>query len=346
MKETKWAEVIQCIIKTDEYNLNKNQEMLIKEFAVFQYCRTVAMENYTKGTMSEILQNCIRNNGYDVKEEIVKKFIDKKFQDKVLLASILKDCNELAHIIDDLDISIIKFNTIKKLIISDMPVIIMNPFCHGKAGFGNVGIVILFPVSPERMIMIYDGKIYNNCNQYMTISNEQEVIKLNKYQLINAEERILSKSLRELELILSDDELILKRKEYQSKKKSTSSFDGRGTFTEINSRGMHYNFELSFCKIPRYLMKIPKECREAFDRQYSSAARKNLLFRVYVLPKLIKENPDCSQINISKIQDGYAKMQKFMDIYWNIPDNERTISPEYMKEIKKLSTVFFPVDKK
>ncbi|MEJ8555321.1 DUF4238 domain-containing protein [Tepidibacter sp. Z1-5] len=345
-KEKKWAKTIRSIIETDKYNLTEGQEKAIKQFAIFQYCRTLAMYNYSKDTMSEILLESMNNMIPDVKEEIARKLVNKKIEDEIHVADIIEVCDELVQVIDDLDVSIIKFNTTKKLITSDMPVVIMNPFCSNKAGFANVGVVILFPVSPEVMVVIYDRKIYNNCNPYMVISDEQEVINLNKYQVINAEERILSKEQEELAWISSDSELILKREEYRLKRKVDSSFDGQGTFIATKSRSMHYEFGLSFCKLPKYLMKIPTNCREAFERQYSYEARINLLVRVYRFPELINQNKDIPQVKISKMKDGYSEMQKFMDGYWNIEAKNRIITPELIRELKTLHMTYFPIDKK
>lgn len=346
-KETKWAKVIRSIIETDGYNLDEVQEELIKQFAIFQYCRTLAMYNYSKETMAEILISGIHNKIPDTKEDIVRKLVDKKIEDEIHVADIIEICDKLVEEIDDLDISIIKFNTTNKLITSDMPVIVMNPFCKNKeAGFANVGVVILFPVSPNVVVVIYDKKIYNNCNSYMIISNEQDVINLNKYQVISAEERILAKRQEELAWIFSDDELILKREEYRTKRKVDSNFDGQGTFIATKSRSINYDFELSFFKLPKYLRKIPIDCREAFKRQYSYESRINLLVKAYRLPKLIEADMDIEQVDILKLKKGYSKMQKIMDNYWNIPTKERTITPELMRKLKTVPITCFPIDKK
>lgn len=344
IKETKWAEVIKNIIEADKYNLEKDQEKVIKQFAIFQYSRTLAIYNYSKDMMAEMLQKGIINRTPDIKEEIVKELVDEKIENEVCVSDIISVCDNIVQKIDDLDVSIIKFNTTKKLITSDMPIITMNPFCPSKVGFANMGIVILFPVSPEVMVAIYDGKIYREFKPYMTISNEEEVVNLNKYQVISAEERILSKDRDELILISSDERLILKRKEYRSKRKVNSSFDGHGTFVATKSRSLYYDFELSFCKLPKYLKKIPIECRESFQRQYSNKLRLNLLLRVYKIPELAKKNKDFSQLNTSKMKDGYSEMLKFMDGYWNTPSQDRIITAEFIKKLKTVPGTFFPID--
>lgn len=343
-KEKEWAKVIKHIIESNKYDLDKYQEKTIKQFAIFQYSRTLAIYNYTKGMMYEMLEEHIKNSMPDVDDEKLRELVNKKVENETHISIIIKICDEIVKVINDLDLAIIKFNTTKKLITSDMPIITLNPFCPDKAGFANVGIVILFPVSPEVMVIIYDGKIYKKCNPYMIINNEQEVINLNKYQVISAEERILSKDTDVLQSICSDDELILKRRKYRDKKKIDSSFDGKGTLIEAKSRNIKYDFELSFCKLPQYLRKIPIECREAFQREYSYEARMNLLIRVYKLPELIKQDLHFPATSISKMKAGYSKMQKFMDDYWNIPLKDRAITPELMKVLKSVSAKFFAID--
>ena len=70
----------------------------------------------------------------------------------------------------------------------------------------------------------------------------------------------------------------------------------------------------------------------------------NLLISTYKVPELIKENEYLGQIDSSKMKMGYSKMQRFMDDYWNIPVNQRAITPELMYKIKTVSTKFFPVN--
>lgn len=344
-KERRWAEVIQSIINIDKYNLDEEQEKQIKEFAIFQYCRTLAMYNYTKDMIVEIEHRLITDKFPDADEEVIRELVSKKIEKKEMIADTINMCEELVEEINDLSISIIKFDTTKKLITSDMPVIGINPFDSSKVGFSVVGIVIFFPISPDIMVMIYDSKIYENCANYMTISNEQDVINLNKYQLISAEERIMAKETSELLMLYTDESLILKREENREKSKVNSSYDGMGRFIACKSRGINYDFELSFCKLPKYLRKIPIECREAFNRKYDYETREALLIRVYKLPELISKNPTLKGIDSSKFKSGYSKLLNFMDAYWNVPSNDRVITPEMMRKLKTVSSRFFPLDR-
>lgn len=343
-KEKRWAKVIKSIINTDKYNLDKEQEKEVKEFAIFQYSRTLAMYNYSKNMMSEIVHKNIVNRFPNVNEEVIMGLVSEKIEKEVSISDIINICDGLVQEIDDLSISIIKFNTNQKLITSDMPVIRINPFCSDKAGFLMVGVIIFFPISPEIIVMIYDSKIYKNCDKYMIISNEQDVINLNKYQTISAEEMIMSKEIEELTMFYTSESLILKRKENIEKRKVNSSFDGVGTFFASKSRFVSYDFELSFCKLPKCLKKIPIECREAFKRKYDYKARIALLVRVYKFPKIVSQ--DIDEIDSSKMKSGYSKLLKFMDDYWDVPSKDRVITPELMKRLKEVPVRFFALDGK
>lgn len=109
---------------------------------------------------------------------------------------------------------------------------------------------------------------------------------------------------------------------------------------EIKSRALEYKYELSFCKFPKALRKIPKECREAFSREYNREERLNLLCRVYRMPDLLKYNGQLDDKEIEKMKEGYSKMQKFMDDYWLVPRADRTITPEFMRKLKLCLVIY------
>ncbi len=224
-----------------------------------------------------------------------------------------------------------------------MPVIVINPFCSDKIGLSKVGVIIFFPISPEVMVVFYDGKIYDN-KKYMVVTDEQEVLNLNRYQVISAEERIISRDKEELCIYPSDNELINIRKENISKKKIDSGFDGNETFVATKSRNIFFDFDLSFSKLPKYLKKIPPDCRLVYKRKFNYEARISLLVRVYRLPSLIRENPSLNKVDISKLKNGYSKMQRFMDDYWNLSKEDRIITPDLMKKLQTVPITYYPVN--
>ena len=150
----------------------------MRQFAIYQYCRTLATYNHGKSMINEMLSQTFINHNSGVYEEIVRNIVAEEVDKQVSIAGIINSCDELVDSIEDLDIAIIRCNTTKKLITSDMPVIVMNPFCIGKAGMANVGIIIMFPISPKILVVIYDGKIYQSCKGDIIISNDSDVEKL------------------------------------------------------------------------------------------------------------------------------------------------------------------------
>ena len=343
-REKVWARIINDIIETKNFDLDDDNIRKLKQFAIYQYHRTLASYKYGTRMMSEILSQPIINNNPELDENIIKSMVNKKVEEEISVADIISCCDEEVDIIEDLDLAIVKNDTAKKFITSDMPVIVINPFCIQKAGIANVGIVIMFPISPELLVLIYDGKIYKNCKNGMAIVDENEIEKINMYQVISAEERILSKNINELELYVKNLELVVKRNEFQAERKVNTSYDGKGTFIAAKSRSIRYLYDVSLFKLPKCLYKIPKECRTAVTREYSYDFRINLLVRAYKLPEWLKEKAEFSIKDIVERKEGNSKFQKFMDDYWEIPKSQRIITPELMHKIKTVQTSFFPID--
>ena len=259
-------------------------------------------------------------------------------------SQIVELSNEVVNELNDLGVTVIEFETQGKLITSDMPVVMTNPFSIDNAGMANVGVVMMYPISEKVLILIYDSKIYTSLKQYMKDDNEEDVVSLNKYQVLSAEERIMSDKLENLVAIMQDRDVCEKREKFREKKKVDSSYDGVGTFFAMHSRSMKYSFPISFFKLPRAIRKIPVECREAFRRKYDRDTRIALLCRIYRLPDLLKDNKDFPKSEIRKQKEGYSKLLKFMDDYWEVPITERTITPELMHKLKTVPTTYYPLD--
>jgi len=106
----------------------------------------------------------------------------------------------LGIVIRDLDIILLKNNTEKGFICSDSPIVLDNisQKMHGDylsyPGFANRGILIYCPISPEYYVVIYDKSAYNfnhDKNNCLDIDDVNEVVMLNKLQLMNAQDIIL-----------------------------------------------------------------------------------------------------------------------------------------------------------
>lgn len=335
-REKVWAQVLKESSQSNAYCLDEEKRGIIKEFAIFQYGRTKAMYEYEKDKIAHILTTNLCIELPDVEKALIHQQVARKVEEDLKPADIVNISRKLVETIEDLQISTIKFHTETKLITSDMPIIVMNPFCPDTAGLACVGCVVLFPISEDTLIVIYDGKIYN-LDEYLISDNDDDVYNLNKYQVLSAEGQILAKSQTDLLPYIHDETLMSEREQYHLKEKVLSSNDGLGTLMALKSLKMDYQYNLTFLKIPSYIKKIPKECRCAWSRKYSEKARLNLLVCAYRVPKRLEKDFGLEKGEVATRTKGYLRMQRFMDDYWGLSKDERVITPNLMDKISKVS---------
>lgn len=345
-KESKWAKTIREIINCPEKELTLSEEENLKEFGVYQFLRTVAMLNHGKSMISNLLITHFLNEYAELDRDIVTDLVNEKIDKETQTSIMIEMCDDLVKESYDLKVGIVKFTTTQKLITSDMPVIITNPFSVTKAGMANVGTIMMYPLSLDTLVIIYDSKVYLNCSKFMLSGNEQDVVNLNKYQVLSAENMIMSIDEQTLSAIVAQDDVMQKRIDFIQTKKVDSIYDGKGTFFAMKSRSMKYEFPIALFNLPKNIRKIPIVCRETFHRKYDSDLRLGLLCRVYRLPDILKSNEDFPKSEIQKRKDGYKKLLNYMDDYWGVPMCDRTISPELMYQLKNVPVTFFKSDNK
>jgi hypothetical protein len=348
-RERKWSIAIKHIINANSYDLDSEQENDIKEFAIYQFNRTLAIYNFTKRSMADLLTESLAMSTPHLEKEIIREITKDKVDNEVKPAYLIEACDEYVSCIHDLEISIIKFTARKRLITSDMPIVITNPAFLREGGLVNAGIFIIFPLSPNTAVAILDKLFYPKCEPFMIISQEEDVLNLNKYQVLSSTERIISTLKDDFEKdILSKDTLELK-KEFNAEKSVDSSHEPRniGAMFAVHSRTIPFYFPLSFCALPKSFRKIISDSRVAFPRDYSFAAWFKLLVAAYQIPELMKSNHSLVDIpneKIKRLKDGNIKMLKFAEDYWNIPLKDRTITPILMKQIKTTCADYWPLD--
>lgn len=347
IREAKWATVLRDIMIMKSYELTSEQEELIKEFAVYQFCRTMATHNFVKASAEELLTvHITKSFHFDPGDEIVRNMVKEKVEDEITPSLLIENCNDLVFELDDLGIAVIRFNTRESLITSDMPVLALNPFGVSGVGMAMVGVFIIIPIAPHVAVAIYDKKVYLKCRPYMEIANDNDVINLNKYQIVNAEERIIALTANDLQIASGYADALEQRDKLQRLQKVDSSYDGFGTFFAIHTRRIPYVFDLSFCALPRIIKKVPKECRDLFPRTYSKENWHKLLIQQYRIPDLLKKEHEVDSQTVEERKKGYSNLRGYLEDYWEIPCEERIITPEMMRKIKTCSTTFFPIARK
>lgn len=342
-KESLWATTIKEILEKPEKPLDIDFVQILKEFGIYQYNRTLAIYNHSKAAMAEMIIKVESNNNSGCNRELIQESVVNEVNEQIQPSQIVELSDGLLEEMGDLSVSIVKFITVNELITSDMPVILVNPFNKKTTGLAHVGIVMMYPINHNTMVIIYDHKLYKTLQPYMVIDNEDDVINLNNYQLLSAEERIMSEDINNLVKALSESNSLLKRTEFHNTNKVNTSFDGIGTFVAMKQRSMKYLFPISLFNLQRQIKKIPEDCRYGVERKYSRDARLNLLYSVYRIPDLLRNNKSFPQDHVLKQKEGYTKLLRFMDDYWDVPVADRTITPELMHKLKTVPANYFPL---
>ena len=312
--ENDWSFTLNKIVDSNNFTLTPNEILQIKNFIIWQFSRTLGSLNHHQASFLEIIKYF---------PEHIKSTLD------ISIDFVLEITTMIQNILNDLSILIIKFNTTHSLITSDNPVININPLTPNSCGFGNIGCSILLPISPNTLIVLYDSKLYNINNNFMISTNEDDVVKLNKYQTLNSEELIISNNLDMLQLQATDTELLQRRSEILKEDK-VEKFQPNPSMNPIlfglANKSVFYYYDLSFLKLPKNLTKINTIFRHPLPRIFTKEAYDSLKFFTYLPAKINRHLPDCYNTKEAKKQK--SKYLSFIEDYWNIPLNDRTILPK------------------
>lgn len=321
--ETKWSTLITKIICEDYYP-NEDEKNILKEFAIFQKNRT----KYHSEEMKEFIWTSLKvgveleynhkNKYFDELEfeRLKEDFLKDKTQN--VIQESLKISGSACKRIKDLELCIIKYDTKRKLISSDNPIISYNNFYFRATGYDNAGIIIFFPISSELLIVIYDQKMYNYIDNKKIVisSNEYEVKYLNYYQILNSNGLIFykdNKMDKELMTSLNNNKI----KKYIKYNKNKPSVIGPPNEKAIM---MHSNYILlkhtfSFAKLPTRVQIIPQNALDWFPRKKDKKYEERMYFREKVIPN-IKEFNDKLHGGVTWKEQEVKKFNEFVNDYW------------------------------
>lgn len=339
-KEGKWASAIKKINCGDTLTASEISD--IREFTIYQISRTKAMLDHNQDMATTMLTDTLYNQNSTLDKSIIKEIVEKKVEKEITPQLALNLVKDILPLITDLEIGILENKTEVSFFTSDVPVIIINSLSIHRAGLGDIGTVIFFPVSPKKMIMFYDSKLYGRIPE--EIQDLECVHAFNKYQYIGADERILASNSVEFESFIQNEELNSIREKFSISIKTNTIYDGVRTFMAAKSRSIGYYINIPILKLPKSLKKIPADFRETFSRGYSFDTRRAILCRIYREPDFIKEE---------KLKEHWRKSQKYakellnyLDYYWNTPREECVISGEFMRQLKTVPVSSFFQQKK
>ena len=315
--EREWDSVFSKIDKradlTDE-DLNQ-----IKLFALFQRQRTLGEFNYRHAERAKLYEMFGRelyaHNGWKFDDE-AKKQIEEHVDQSISPSEMLELAQKLQKYIEDLDIRIIEYVTSKRFIISDVPVIAINPFHFPSIGYGCIGLVLLFPVSPTVLVAILDSKMYKtkNPDRYVTSNNEDEVITINNLQFVSAEEILLG---NEKDFPVPDNNLINARSKSREGDVVTRLGSDDQQLWVTGMRNTIYSCDLSFAHVNHAFRRIPFICREGVPRIWEEAWEVKLKTKVKLLSDICSLSPEAFHGYTSKeIRDGCNRFYREMIKYW------------------------------
>ena len=189
--------IIAKINKQSNYYPDVEEIKILKKFILYQRYRTIRNKDNLlnmrwDGAKTYVEMN-LRKEGKYVSEntlKVLKKEFEKRY-DRIIPQPALEITANLLDNIEDLKLLIIQYNNkTHNLISSDNPVIFYNPFYKRAVGLINAGLIILLPISPSKLIVIFDSKMYQRYknNKIVKLTNENEVKMLNIFQLIVAKE--------------------------------------------------------------------------------------------------------------------------------------------------------------
>lgn len=318
--EKNWGTTFRAVI--DEQVLSTSDIQLLKRFAMYQRQRTLAEGEYRKKERTELLVEygklLYENNGWQF-DSTAENICKERAIETVAPAEGLEIAKKLIGIIDDLRVLIITYDTEEELISSDVPVIAINPYHYPSIGFGCMGLILLFPISPHKLIVIYDSKMYPRFRDRLYVSSRDsaEVHKLNVLQLISAEKIIYAHSGSAFNLFSEDD--------WQSRidniKEHTISTLGQGNnkifVTGMRTTILQYGF--SFGEVCHRFKRIPFVCREAAPRQWDIEWEKKFDTKVQIFPAIARTSPrSFAQYNLSpkELRKGCERMATAAKVYW------------------------------
>ena len=303
--------------------LSEEEYRQVKLFALFQRQRTNGEYNYRyqerKALMLDYAKSLYASRGWVFDKE-AENLVENNLKDAISPSEMLELAQKMQSYIEDLRVLFVTYDTKNSLIISDVPVVAINPFHKYSIGYGCVGLVLLFPINPHCLAVIYDSKMYkeNRDKNYISSTDESEVFSLNCLQFISAEELVLGcrRSFPEVTNNLAEI-----RNRNRSKQPVTTLGTPEQHLIAISMRSAIYDCELSFAHVNHAFRKIPFCVREGVERRWDAGWENKLRIKGQVMETIYKNSPESFMgYSCKDIRDGCNRFYREMQRYWASSD--------------------------
>lgn len=286
--EQKWDISFSNVINN---NYNNDDIDNIKEFAVYQYGRTIFQLNLqieiSAKLANELLKVYLTNTNNENPQvlDMAEKSSEEKAKEKITPAKLLDTFQKICGEVNDLEFKHITFDTRETFISSDNPITIINPYVN-NIGFGTIGLIILFPLSPRDLCILYDKKIYTKINSINKICKSEYIMEiLNALFFINAKSMIYSIGPFPKKLFKQANRKLWMK---NTKHSYVSTFGTKKEgFVVIDRVSIEYDKLPYFFMIDREYWEINSNFRTPVPRKYNADFQQKLQDEYLVFPKIL-----------------------------------------------------------
>ena len=273
--ESEWARVLNQINTSNRHIIKIKDKSNIASFIAFQYLRTKKREAFLERMTDEWI-----------------KYIDSK--DTVLFQNKLENNSSIAinlsliqfrnfrQYLSDLDYVILDNKSNIEFIVSDNPVIFINIFSPNNFGVHSIGNVLWIPISPRKLLLLYDRKAINLTASGFEISSDETIKAINSYQYIVMDKLLFNIHDNLNKYIFYKD--AIKSRAIHENKRSVQTFhtENDGLLVFLFPDFLNKYIDLSFIRLDSLLARIP-----CFDR-YNISRYKNVE-QLYLYRKMFRD---------------------------------------------------------
>lgn len=253
-----------CTLQGNVENLSNDDMEFLRFFALLQYART---------DMAAKRMRLLRENMRDVIFEgrhIAPPVLD--LSDYAMMRDSLDIvANEIDNV-DDIKICIIKNNTKNDFITSDDPVIFTNRFYLQKLhrntfGLKNSGLLFFMPITPQFLLMCYDGGIYtipDRQGKLLIVTKCSDISCLNELQYMKSVNNIYFSEWHNRELIKTEF-----NKKFNYRPESWVEIEA---FVRVNSENSYETYRIASAEERQggeHTLINPRSCHNAPSQWFS-----------------------------------------------------------------------------
>lgn len=234
----------------------RNETLALKQFVIDRFL-SEEMHTSFKRSLRQEHPEILTGLGEEQLRKLVRDFMHEEYLGETEAAQDqIDNFDSIRSELAGLSTAILKNNSASILISSDHPVIPINPYLtsrkvrFGKEGLYQMGLVLLLPLSPAKILLAYDPGVYRVIKNSSTLT-DQDVRNVNHLEILFGNESIYSTFLpNEIDRVVSE---ILAAK----KGPGIKEIKFPGPYTMFTQDSRLPNLEFSFLDILPEAMKFP-----------------------------------------------------------------------------------------